>query len=163
LLIHLLEVVLINVDVSKRVNEIARFKFANRSHHARQQCIRRNIERYPKEKIGASLVKLTAQLPFLYVKLEHGVAGRKGHLADLPWIPGGYDQPSAIRIFAYRIYDTLKLIDRPSVRSSPIAPLRPVHSTQVAISIRPFAPDRHAVMRQEFDVGFAAYKPKQLE
>src|SRR5258708_12861008 len=91
--------VLINVEVSKRVNEIARFKIANGSHHARQQCIRRNIERYPKEKIGTSLVKLTAQLPLLHVKLEHGVAGRKRHLADLPWIPGSYDQSSAIRIF----------------------------------------------------------------
>src|SRR5260370_163569 len=90
---------------AKCENEIALFKIANCSHHVRQQYIRRNIERYPKEKIGTSLVKLTAQLPFLHVKLEHGVAGRKRHLADLPWIPGSYDQPSAIRISAYRIYD----------------------------------------------------------
>src|SRR6516164_9300167 len=108
---HLFQVILINVDVSKGVDEIARFKIANGCHHARQQCIRRNIERYPKEKIGTSLVKLTAQFPILHVKLKHGVARRKRHLADFSWIPGGYDQPSAIRILADPIYDIPKLID----------------------------------------------------
>src|SRR6516165_8533023 len=108
---HLLEMVLINMDIPKRVNEIAGFKVTNGSHHARQQCVRSNIERHSKKQISAALVKLTAQLSFLHIKLEHGMAGRKRHPVEFARIPGGDDQPPAIRIIANPIHDTLKLID----------------------------------------------------
>jgi hypothetical protein len=151
------------MDVPKRVNEIAGFEITNGSHHVRQQRIRGNVERHSKEQISASLVKLTAQLSFLHVKLEHCVAGRKRHPAEFARVPGSDDQPSAVRIFADFIHNTLNLIDRPSIGSAPVAPLRPVHPAEVTVLVGPFVPDSDSMIRQESYVGFAAYKPKQFK
>src|SRR6516225_1021352 len=103
--------VLINMDIPKRVNEIAGFEVTNGSHHARQQRIGGNIERHSEKQISTPLVKLTAQLSLLHIKLEHGMARRKRHPVEFARIPGSNDQPSAVRIIANPIHDILKLID----------------------------------------------------
>ena len=47
--------------------------------------------------------------------------------------------------------------------SPPIAPLGPVDTSKIPLLIRPLVPDRHPVIRQESNIRFAAYEPKQLE
>src|ERR1041385_9212934 len=51
--------ILINVIVAKRVNEIPDLKIADMRDQMRQQRIRADIERHAKKRIGRSLIKLT--------------------------------------------------------------------------------------------------------
>src|SRR5690606_20192226 len=54
------------------------------------------------------------------------------------------------------------LVDDAAVRGAPAPPLRPVHRTELALGVRPFVPDRDAVLVQIADVRLAAQKPQEL-
>ena len=47
--------------------------------------------------------------------------------------------------------------------STPIAPLRPIDPSKVAVLIGPLVPDRYTMLVEEPKIRFAADKPKQLE
>ena len=58
--------------------------------------------------------------------------------------------------------DLVNLIEGASVGRAPVAPLRAINAAQAAILVRPFVPDRHAVLVEIFDVGIAAQEPEQF-
>jgi hypothetical protein len=58
--------------------------------------------------------------------------------------------------------DIVDLVDRASVGSAPITPLRSVDAAKISFGIRPFVPDRDAMLVQEFDIGIAAQEPEQF-
>ena len=68
----------------------------------------------------------------------------------------------ALRILFELIDDVVDLIDVRTVCAPPIAPLRAVDATEISILVRPFIPDRDAMLVQVTHVGVAAQKPEQL-
>ena len=68
--------ILVKMQVAKGVNEVARIEIDNLRHHHGEQCIGSDVERHTEKKIGATLIKLAAQLPFLVRKTgkERGTA-----------------------------------------------------------------------------------------
>src|SRR3954453_227329 len=72
----LFEMILVQMQIAKRVDELARSEGADLRHHHGEQCIGSDVERDAEKKIGAALVKLTAQLVVADVKLEENMAGR---------------------------------------------------------------------------------------
>src|SRR5690349_13729584 len=57
----LVEMISVQVQIAKGVDEFRRLQIANLRHHEREQGITGNIEWHPQKKIGAPLVELTAQ------------------------------------------------------------------------------------------------------
>ncbi len=117
--VHLLEVIQIDVCVSRSMDELSWFKSAYLGHHHSQKGIGCDIERNAEECVSASLIKLTGKLSVRHIELEKAVARREGHLIDLSRIPCTYEHSPAVRVSLYCIDDFRKLIDRPSVRSRP--------------------------------------------
>jgi len=56
----------------------------------------------------------------------------------------------------------MDLIDGASVGCTPVRPLRAVNPAEVAVLVRPFVPDRHAVVVEIFHVGVPVQKPEQF-
>src|SRR4051794_35469325 len=56
----------------------------------------------------------------------------------------------------------MQLINRASINGSPITPLRPIDSPKIASFIRPFIPDRNAVIVEVFYIRLPTQKPEQL-
>src|SRR5258706_9619086 len=137
----LLHMIIVKVQIAKRMNESARLQIANLRHHHREQGIGGEVEWNAKEKIRAALVKLATQLILVDEELEHDVAGGKRHLLDFCNIPRAHDQTPAIGTFADLFDYVINLIDGPAVRSSPVAPLRAVDAPKISVRIRPFIPN----------------------
>ena len=143
-------------------NEVARLETRDLSDHQRQQGIGRDVERYAEEYIGAPLVELTGQPSFRDVEQEQHVARRQRHLFDFPDVPCADDQAAAVGIIFDLLDDLNDLMDGPSVRGSPVAPLRAIDAAEVPLFVRPFVPDGHTVFVQPLDVGVAAQEPEQF-
>ena len=90
------------------------------------------------------------------------MTGWQRHLLDLGRIPRAHDQSPAGRIFFDLCDHIVDLIDANAVPAMPIPPLRAVNASELAFSVRPFVPDRDAVLVQIFNVRVAAQKPEQL-
>ena len=90
------------------------------------------------------------------------MARRQRHQFKFAGIPRGDNVPPAVRILFDLLDDLVNLVDGAAIGSSPIAPLRAVDAAQVAVLVRPFIPNRHAVFIEIFDIRVAAQKPEQL-
>ena len=66
----LFEVVLVEMQIAKRVDEVAGLQAADLRDHQREQRVAGDVERHAQENIRAALVKLAAQLAIAHVKLE---------------------------------------------------------------------------------------------
>ena len=69
----LVEVVVVEVGITQRVNEYSRLQAAYLGHHLRQQRVGCDVERDAEKDVGASLVELTVQTTIGDVKLEKGM------------------------------------------------------------------------------------------
>src|ERR1041385_8825832 len=78
------EVVVVKMQVAKRMHEIARRKIYNLRDHHREQRVTGDVERHTEKQIAAALIELAAQLAIVRVKLEEHVAWRQRHLLDFP-------------------------------------------------------------------------------
>ena len=85
---HLLEVVLVDVRVTARPNELTHLQTANCRHHVRQQRVAGDVERHTEEHIRATLVQLARQFPVGHVELEQCVTRLQRHLGQLRDVPG---------------------------------------------------------------------------
>ena len=161
--LRLLDVVRVKMQIAERVDEIARLQTANLRHHQREQRVAGDVERHAEENIRAALVKLAAQLAVAHVKLEQRVARRQRHAAQCS--PGFHAVTMSRRLSGFFLIcamtSSIWLRQRPSARA-PVAPLRAIDAAQVAVLVRPFVPDRHAVVVETFDVRVAAQKPEQF-
>src|SRR4051812_22466947 len=142
----LFEVVGVQVEIAKGMDEGSRLELANLGDHQGQERIRSDIERHTEEQIGAALIKLAAQFTVLNEKLKQSVAGRQGHLVQLAHVPGAHDQTPAVG-FGFDLFDHLvDLINRASIPRAPVAPLSAVNPSQIAFAIRPLIPNRDAML-----------------
>jgi hypothetical protein len=160
--LRLLDVVLVEMQIAEGVDEIAGLQAADLRDHQREQRVTRDVERHAQENIRAALVKLAAEFAIAHVKLEQRVARRQRHLPDFTRIPRADNMPPAVGILFDLLDDLVNLIEGPSVGRAPVAPLRTINAAQAAVLVRPFVPDRHAVLVEIFDVGVAAQEPEQL-
>src|SRR5258706_2631963 len=58
----LFDVVIVEVEVAKGMNECSRLEIADLRHHQGEQCVGGDVEGHAEEEIRAALVKLAAQL-----------------------------------------------------------------------------------------------------
>src|SRR5947207_2559532 len=87
----LVEMVLVEMQIAEGVNEIARGKINSLRHHHREKRVGSDIERHPEKQIAAALIKLTAELAVLDIKLKEHVTRRQRHLLDLGRVPRAHD------------------------------------------------------------------------
>ncbi len=162
LLARLLEMIVVEMQVAKCMDEIARHEINNLGHHHREQRVACDVERNAEKKIAAALVKLATQLAVLDIQLEEDVTRWQGHLVDLGRIPCAHYQPPALRIRFDLCDQIIDLVHSRAVCPAPIAPLCAINTTELAVFIGPFIPDRHAVLVEITSVGVAAQEPEQL-
>ena len=148
--------------IAEGVHEIAGFEAAYLRHHQREQGIGGDVERYAEENVGAALVELAGQFAVRDVELEERMAGCERHLVELADVPGRDDQAARIGVLLDLRDDFGNLVHRAPVRRGPRAPLLAVHRAEVALLVRPFVPDRHAVFLEVADVGVALQEPQQF-
>ena len=84
----LLDVVQIEMGVTRGVDEVTGLEARHLGHHHQKQGIGGDVERYAEEGVGRALVELERQTVAGHVELEDGVAGRQRHLVDFGHIPG---------------------------------------------------------------------------
>jgi len=159
---RLLDVVRVKMQIAERVDEFARLQPTHLRDHQREQCVAGDVERHAQKNIRAALVKLAAQLAFAHIKLEQRVARRQRHRPQFARIPRADDVPPAVGIFFDLRDHVVNLVERAAVGGAPVRPLRAINAAQISIRVRPFVPDRHAVIVEPFDVRVAAQKPEQL-
>ena len=79
--------VVVDMCVTERVDEITWFQSRHLSHHEKKQRVARNVERHSQEKVSTSLIKLQTQFSVCHIELEEAVAWRKIHVVDIRHIP----------------------------------------------------------------------------
>ncbi len=159
---RLLDVVRVKMQVAERVDEFARLQTADLRDHQREQRVAGDVERHAEKNIRAALIHLAAQFSVAHIKLKQRMARRQRHLPDLAGIPRRHDMPPRIRIFFDLRDHVVNLVERAAVGGAPVYPLRAINAAQISVRVRPFVPDRHAVVVEPFDVRVAAQKPEQL-
>src|SRR5438034_6934247 len=90
LLACLLKMVVVKMQITERMNEIAWRKIDDLRHHHREQRVRRDVERHAEKQIGATLIQLATQFASLFatgrirlgghVKLEEHVTWWECHV-----------------------------------------------------------------------------------
>ena len=94
----LLDVVVVEVAVAARPDELAGLEVALLRHHVREQRVGGDVERHAEEDVGAALVELARQPPVRDVELEERVAGRQFHPRDVADVPRRHDQPPRVGV-----------------------------------------------------------------
>ncbi len=161
--LRLFQVVLVQVRVTKGVNEFPGLQVADLGHHHGQQGVRGDVERHSQEYISAALVELAGEFTGTgNVKLEKAVAGWKGHAPHIGHVPRADQDTPRIGALADLLEHEPDLIHGLPVGAWPGTPLVSVNRTQFAVFISPFVPDTHAVVFQVADVGVTLQEPEQL-
>ena len=156
--------VVVDVAVAARPDEVARLEVALLREHVREERVARDVERDAEEDVGAALVDLAAEsLAAGDVELEERVAGRERHPWDLGDVPGAHDDPPRVGVLAEEPHDLCDLVDMAAVGRRPAAPLHAVDGPELAVRVRPLVPDRDAVLLQPADVRVAAQEPEELD
>ena len=150
------------MGIAQGVHELARRKAGHLGHHQGEQGIGGDVERHAQEDIGAALVELAGQGAVVHVELEEGMAGRQGHLVDVPGVPGADDQAARVRVGLDLFNHACYLVYGRPVRRGPGSPLHAVHRAQFAVFVGPLVPDGDAVVAQVPDIRLAPEEPQQL-
>ena len=158
----LIEVIVVEVGITKGVDEGARFEPAYLGHHVCQQGIGCNVERDTEKHISTALIELTIQPPLGDMELKEGVAGHQRHFVKFADIPCRYDDSTAVGIGFDRFNRLLHLVDDTSIFGFPTAPLFSINGTQIPVFIGPFVPYSDTVFLEILDVCIALEKPKQF-
>ncbi|MEY2598027.1 MAG: hypothetical protein RLZZ142_286 [Verrucomicrobiota bacterium] len=158
----LIEVIFVEVEIPEGVDKFARLKRTDLGHHEGQERIGGDVEGDPQKKIGAPLIKLTAESAARHVELEKGMTGREGHLMYFAGIPRRDDQPTTVRILADLGDDVGDLVEGAPVRGPPVGPLGAIDSAEVALRIGPLVPDGDALGLEGSHVGVSAKEPEEL-
>src|SRR4029078_10790793 len=90
--------VVVDMNITKGMDELTRFEVAKLGHHQGEQGIGGNVKWYTEEYVGTALVELAAEFSIGHVKLEQGMTGHQGHFGKVGYIPGTDDQAPAVRV-----------------------------------------------------------------
>src|SRR5215813_9696923 len=94
--------VLVNMIIAERVNELADLQAAHVCDQMRQQCIRADVEGDAEKRIGGALIQLAMKharvSTFFDFELKERVTRREIDVVTLAWVPAADDQSTRIRI-----------------------------------------------------------------
>ncbi len=133
LFVHLVDVVVVDVNVTTRPYELAQFQVALVCDHHRQQRVAGDVERDAKEHVAASLVELARQLAVLHVELEERVAGRQRRRRNVLGVPRCHHQTARVRVVLDLLHHVGDLVDDATLTLLPLAPLSTVDLTDVTV------------------------------
>lgn len=88
LLMHLVEVIKIDMRVAESVYELPWLKAAHLRDHHGKEGVGSDIERDTEEDVGRALIEHTAKSAVGDIELEHCMARREGHIVDFGHVPG---------------------------------------------------------------------------
>ena len=125
----LLEVVQIEMGVTRGMDEVTGLETCHLCHHHEEQGIGGNVEGYAEEGVGRTLVELERETVAGHVELEDGVTGGQRHLVDFGHVPGGDDHTTGIWIVLQLVQHILDLIYRAAVVVGPRTPLVTIDGT----------------------------------
>ena len=111
LLLRLIEVIRIEVQVTKGMDEITGDESADLRHHLGKKGVAGDVEWDTEKNVRAALIELAAQPSLLDVKLKERVTRRQCHLVELPNVPGADDVTPAIRVGPDLLDHRVDLID----------------------------------------------------
>ena len=150
------------MGVAEGVHEVAGPQPADLGDQVGEQGVRGDVERDAEEDVGRALVELAGQPAVGDVELEHRVARRQRHLAQVGHVPGADQVPPGVRVGLDGLDHRGQLVDVTAVRGGPGPPLVAVDRAELAVSVGPLVPDRHALLVQPLDVGRSGEEPEQL-
>ena len=107
----LLDVVQVEMGVTRGVDEVAGFVARHLCHHHQEQGIGGDVEGYTEEGVCRTLVELERETVAGHIELEDGVTGGQGHLVHLCHIPGGDDHTTGVGIVLQLVEHVLNLVD----------------------------------------------------
>lgn len=144
-----IDVVAVDMRVTKAVDEPPRTVAGNLRDHHQKQAVARYVERHAEEDVGAALVKLEVHLAILVdVDLPEAMARRECHALDFAWIPRGDNVTPTKWVFLDsfdQVYDLV--FGLPSIiHTVPVTPLFRVYRAEIAVTISPFVPYRDAML-----------------
>jgi len=89
----LFEVVRVEVEVSKGMDEVAGLVATHLGHHFGEEGVARDVEGNAQKQVRTALIELARETGFLGlgivdVELKEEVAGGEGHFIDFPHVPG---------------------------------------------------------------------------
>ena len=96
----MVEVILIEMEITKGVDEVACFVIADLGNHVSEERVGGDVERYAEKKIRAALIELAGEpgfaavFGFVNVELKQQVARRKSHAIQIANVPCGDDVAS---------------------------------------------------------------------
>ena len=119
--------ILIDVIIAERVNELANFQPTNMRDQMSQQGIGTDIERHAEKRIGRTLIELTVKQrgtsptvregsSLLNLELKQSVTGRQVDVIAFARVPAADDQTARIRIRFDLVKQTRDLIDSVKLR-----------------------------------------------
>ena len=109
----------VQVNIAEGVHKLTWFEPHNLRDHHGEQCIRRNVERHPKEGVGAALIQLAIQLALGNMKLEQTMTRRQGHVVNETGVPGTDDMSAAVRICLELFNELYNLVGGRPIRVGP--------------------------------------------
>jgi len=133
LLVDLVEVVLVDVRVTARPDELTYLVAGLLRHHVQEQRVARDVERHAQEHVRAALCHHQRELALSYVELEHQVARRELDCPDELDVPGGHEHAARVGRLLDLVDHDADLVDVAAVRRWPRAPLLAVDLAEVAI------------------------------
>ena len=97
---HLLEVVVVDMGITERVDKLAGFQLCHLRHHQEEKGVGSDVEWHPKEDVGRALIQLQTEPAVSNIELEQGVAWRQVHIWDVGYVPRAYDYAAGVGIVA---------------------------------------------------------------
>lgn len=162
LLMHLVEVIGVDVSIAEGMDVFARLQSGDLCHHHEQQGIRSDVERHAEENVAAALIELQTEFAISHIKLEKRVARRQSHVWHLSHIPCAHYDATAVGGVLYLVDGLGYLVDMPALIIGPRAPLIAIDMAQIAVFVGPFVPNAHSVFLQIVHIGVALQEPEQL-
>lgn len=129
----LLDMIVVDVRVATRPDELADFQTALLCDHVGQQRIAGDVERHTEEHVRTPLVQLARQLAVDHVELEECVARHQRHPRQIRNVPGRDENSSRVRVVLELADDLVDLVVDLAVRILPEPPLNTVDRTGIAV------------------------------
>lgn len=113
LLIYLINMIVIDVGISERMNKGSSFESCYFCYHHEEDRVRSDIKWNSEKYISASLVELKIEniVCGINIELIKSMTGRKKHILFLRRIPSRYDNSSVCRIIFNRFYNISELVN----------------------------------------------------
>ena len=159
----LLHVVVVDVRVTARPDELTDLESADVRNHVCQQCVAGDVEGHAQEHVSTALVQLARQLAIVHIELEQCMARLQLHARKVGWVPGAHQHSTRIGVRANGVDDVRDLVDGLATGRRPGHPLNAINRSEVAVLVGPLVPNGDAVFVQPLDVRVATKEPQQLD